>query len=1393
MNIAVKRIFYCFIFIFISLSGQRVWSQNTYPKLNFVNITEGMSKVGIYSILQDDYGFIWIGTNGSGLYRYDGMEYKSYKHVLNDSTSLNSSLIFSSYLDSKNRLWVGTEEGLNLYDRDHDRFNRIRLGDKDGIDNVVSISSLQEDDQGNLYVGGFEKGLFKLDLENFKVEKIKVGKPDSVNSMIVQTIQKDSYGKIYVGTSLGLFDLDERSGSLARSYFRGENTMDAVHASIKSLLIDEGDNIWVGTFTEGLQKIGRTDMEGADFYAIDKYLFSQNTFFTIITLPDGTLMCGTENNGLFQINAQGEVLNHYVSSKNDESSILSNSIWSLYLDSDNKIWLGYYNKGVAKYDKLYDKFNNIASYYNNPNSLQIGSVTSIAQRSNGDFLIGMDGGGIDIVDLQNNSFTHINISTKGEYTGLTSDYIQTIFIDSKENIWAGSWDKGIYFLRKGSKNFVNFNTSNTNGDLASNTVMSITEDAGGTIWIGAYNSGLHSFDPATRQFTRYRSHLFIESGVVDSEIWKVLVDKKDNIWLGTTKGLFQLERQKGDIIRITPIVDKMFGEFKSNSAANHILSIFESRDNSIWVGTKGAGLYRYGPDAETFTWYNRLNGLLEENVHGIIESLEGDIWVTGNSGITELDMKTGEFTNYTTSDGLLSNDFNRNSAFIDGEGTIYFGSYQGVDYFNPSNILTNTNETALYLSDLKLFNEKVLPDQNGSPLKKVISETDSIVLRHNQSVFTIEYSGINFTRPEKNEFAYYLEGYEESWNYVGKKRSATYTNLDAGSYTFKLKAANNDGLWNTTPLNLHITVLPPWWKTGWALFSYIALFILGIFLLNKLTQSRIREKQLINSEREKRLQEKDLDEKKFQFFTSVSHEFRTPLTLIINPLRDIINDTALNLPPRIREKHRIIYKNTDRLYRLVNELLDFRKLEMNRIAVRAKEFNLTRLLEEVMGHFKDEAFERNIHLGLDADKEDQLIWADENMLEKIIFNILSNAFKVTPDGGAINIQLLSNDRLYQLPLVDKENLIKGVEIIISDTGPGLEKDQIARIFERFYQVENLDKSYYGGTGIGLEVVQNFMNLLKGKIDVQSEVGSGTSFRLILPKGNAHFKKEEMVSDIREPDKIKEAVISGDPIMDTEETVGIEESASTYTLLIVEDNSELRNYLRSELKNQYRILLANNGNEGLEIARSALPDIILTDVIMPGMDGFEFSKSIKGDMRTSHIPLMMLTAKARIEDRIEGIGTGADAYMVKPFDMRLLRLRLSQLITSRQLIFNKYFSVISDLPANENTTSLDKEFIEKVLNYIHKNIDDPDLNVETLASQLNLSRSQFYRKIKALTNQTANEFLRNIRLHRAKQLLEKGNSTISEVCFSVGFSSPSYFTKCFKGYFGVLPTEVTMEP
>lgn len=1365
------------------------WSQETAQKYDFVSIKEGISKVGIYTIIQDDLGFIWLGTNGAGLYRYDGISYDSYKYIIDDSTSLSSSLVQSSYLDSKNRLWFGTEDGLNLYDRENDRFKRIPNEAFNAENDVnISINSLKEDASGNLFIGTLNLGLFKMNLDNFTIERVLSNEYLESIPLNVNAIQISSTGKVYAGTDRGIKEYDYKTNTLRLSTFRNKEGDVSITNDIESLIIDNQNNIWIGTEADGLYKISTVETSNKKSnYKIDHFSFSTNQFLSLVDLKDGTLMCGTENDGLYHIDSNGNILNNYEASKTNDGSILSNSIWSIYVDHNERIWLGYYNKGVSVYDKLYDKFNEIESLPHIVNSLQHGSVTAIVQYESDKLWIATDGGGIDVFDKKSNQFAHINPLSNKTHKGLTSDYIETLFIDHQKNLWAGSWDKGLFCLKKGTKKFINFNTENTKGNLSSNTILTLGEDSEGVIWIGTFNRGLHSYNPKNDTFKHYNSGTFLQNRLSNIEIRKLLIDSNDDIWIATAIGLFKTEKLENGEVSVVLMQEKMPEKFNNHNSSDNILSIFESSDRSIWIGTRGAGLCKYDRKSETFIWYNKLNGLVEENVNGIEESVDGNIWLAGNSGITKLNVKDNAFTNYTSNDGLLSNDYNINSGFRDNEGMLYFGNFQGVDYFNPLGIKVNKNVPSLYLTEFRLFNESVFPNQEKSPLKKVISKTDSLTLNSKQSVFTIEYSSINYTRPEENEYAYYLEGYETSWNYVGKKRSATYTNLDPGDYTFKLKAANNDGIWNESPLHLKITILPPWWKTVWAILSYILLFLLGVYLLNKITQNRIKDKQLVANERNNRLLEKELNERKLQFFTNISHEFRTPLSLIIGPLEDIIKNDSSDLSARIKDKHTTIHKNTNRLYRLINELLDFRKLDLDKVRIKVRDLNLVSFTKNVANHFKEEAFIKNIHLSVDTDIQDISVCADESMLEKIIFNILSNAFKVTPEGGAITIDLSSREDLVDLPLANDKEKIKAIEISISDTGPGLKKAQIDKIFERFYQVDNLNKTYYGGTGIGLEVVQNFVKLHKGKIKVHSEVGSGTTFTIVLPASSEYFTEDERLTE-----KVADQVQDEQFFIPSsnKETKNEDEKATinARTLLIVEDNTELRNYLKNELKSQYKILLAKNGKEGLEMAKEFLPDIIMTDVIMPEMDGFMFCKHIKSDIKTSHIPLLMLTAKTRIENRMEGIENGADAYMVKPFDMGLLKLRLSQLITSRQLIFNKYFSVISDVDTS-NATSMDKEFIEKVLSYINESIGDPDLNVESLASQLNLSRSQFYRKIKALTNQTANEFIRNIRLLRAKQIIEMGNNNISEVCYKVGFSSPSYFTKCFKSYFGVLPKEI----
>ncbi len=502
----------------------------------------------------------------------------------------------------------------------------------------------------------------------------------------------------------------------------------------------------------------------------------------------------------------------------------------------------------------------------------------------------------------------------------------------------------------------------------------------------------------------------------------------------------------------------------------------------------------------------------------------------------------------------------------------------------------------------------------------------------------------------------------------------------------------------------------------------------------------------------------ELHKKKLQFFTNISHEFRTPLTLIINPLEDILKNNELQLPREVNEKHLIIHKNTDRLYRLINELMDYRKLELHKLSIKARELDIITFVRDVVSYFAVEASNKNINLNIKTEIPKLKVWMDIGMLEKIIFNILSNAFKVTPGGGEITVVIKKTKILAEKTRNDV--LSKSFEIRVSDTGSGLKKEQLNKIFDRFYQVDNLNKSYYGGTGIGLEVVRSFVELYKGKVEVDSVVNEGTTFSVILPLGKKHFDENEIVvSDEGSDILLKTKFVSNVHNQNLENK--IEEEQKSNRLLIVEDNGELRNYLKRELSNTYKVFDAKNGNEGLEIAKKEVPDII-----MPEMDGFEFCSNIKKDLKTSHIPILMHIAKTMADDGLKGIGSRADVCLSKPFDMRILSSYLTQMLTIRQIVFNKYFSDISDADINQNNTSLDKEFIQKVLNHIYENLSDPNLSVESLSSELNLSRNQFYRKIKTLTGQTANQFLRNFRLQKAKQILESGSTNVSEVCYKV---------------------------
>ena len=1377
----IKYILGCY-FVFINC----LLSQDKFDNFQFRSIQETTTKRAVSSIIQDNNGFIWIGTNGAGIYRYDGVNYFGYNKHNQKLSSINSNFIFTTFIDSNNNLWVGTDEGLCLYNRDLDNFTKINIQDAivKGYDQPITIKTIIENNNGDLILGAYGFGVFKINIKTLKVTLVQSNLLRKPNLLIKCSV-KNKLGIIYLGTSYGLLeiDLNGRIKQVYKDKFKREPLLD----DIENLVIDKFGYLWLGTTENGLIKI----KPETDNYQFENYFITKNKILSIVESSLGYIVCGTENDGLFVVNYKGQVLQKYLHSKYNNFSLKSNSVWSLYEDKEKRLWLGYFNKGLGVFDKPNNKFNSLESLVNNDNSLQTSYVTSVVKDKKGNLLISNEGGGLDIYNLTDKSYIHVNKNNQNYYSGLDAVDIQTIFIDSKQNIWIGSWDRGIYFLKNGTNRFINYNTANTAG-LKSNRVFSFSEDSKGRIWIGTFIKGLHYFDNKSSTFFHCDSKPFAENALDEAFIRKVFVDSDDVLWVGTILGLYQVSLKGSSNFKVTNLKNTMFKGVAKYNTIQTVLSIYESNDKTIWIGTDGEGLFSYNKKNRRFSNYNGFPGFKEKSVRAIIFDNNGSLWVSGGSGLTKLDFKNKQSTNFNKDDGLIDNDFNNNAVFKDGNGELYFGGYEGVNYFNPNEIKKAEKAPRLYFSDFKLFNKSVKPNEDSSPLTKVISQTKEITLNHAQSVFTIEYVGINYNYSKKNQYAYYLEGFEKDWNYAGNNRTATYTNLEPGNYVFKVKSANADGTWSDVQLELKIKILPPWWKTIWAYLIYVSVLIFLIIYFNKIYQNRFKARQAIILEREKTIQLEKLNNKKLQFFTNISHEFRTPLTLIINPLEDILR--SRNLSREIHNKLKIVHKSSDRLSRLINELMDFNKLEFNNIFLQVKKIEVIAFVNEIIGYFNEEATARNIIIDFESSLDELEDWLDPKMLEKIIFNIISNAFKFTPDNGSITISIDQSDADNFISI--NGNKVPSFSITIADTGSGIHKEDLIRIFDRFYQVNNLNKDYYGSTGIGLEVVKEFVELHKGKIDVESKLGEGTKFTVTFPLGKSFYKENEIVDEVFEIEKIKNKFLFESNKGETDDneinetTTELDaEAAKAYTVLIVEDNLELRNYLKQELSKLYKVVTAENGKKGYELAVQRLPDIIITDVIMPVMDGLQLCKNIKGDLKTSHIPLLMLSAKAMVNDRLEGIDSGADMYLSKPFELDILKSSLAQLITSRQIMFKKFYTGITK-DGKEKTTSLDNDFIQKILHFINENISESELSVELLSSKIFLSRSQLYRKIKTLTGVSVNEFIRNVRLEKAKQLLEQGNNNvnINEISYKVGFTSPSYFAKCYKLKYGYLPTQ-----
>jgi len=949
------------LLVLFFMSSIAVEAQMDFTSLEFNTVKNNIFQRPITTMVLDQYGFLWIGTEGAGLYRYNGFSYSYYRHDINDVNSINSNSISSMFLDNSGQLWIGTDAGLSVYNEKQNSFKRVKSENSGNIaNNYTNILCFAQ--YKNRFLLGTYDGIKELDLDSGSIENY------ALSGLSVLDLQFSTKGNLYIATNKGL--------KLERYHQKGQienvpilSNEEAVN--IMNLHIDKRENLWVGTLKSGTFK-GSLNRELIRFTKLE---IAESTTMAITSNANHAFVA-VENEGLFVLDMKGDIVKYYQYNVLDSKGIGSDSIWSMLLDNQNRLWLGYYENGLGFVDEHHNKFKSIQRE-EIKNSIYTNDLKAFAKTDDGKIWIAQING-IDILNTDTGKITNVYGMPDAEYKGLKKGlYIENVFIDSKENVWVGTWGEGIFLLKKGTKTFVNFTKENTSGVLQTNKIRCFTEDSLGNVWIGSFLEGVYYFDSKAGKIKVPLGASYATSEITNKDVKVIHCDSSGYIWIGTTSGLYHIEKQNGTEYTTTAHNNAISSKFAGHPSSSRILDIYETQDGTVWFGTNGGGLFHFKRDKQDFERL-ALDGYDLSFVNAIFEPIKNELWVSSKQGILKIDRDSNNVIQFTISDGLLENFLIDGAVILDDNNVLYLGTKSGVNTIEPQNIIYNPYITKPYLKGVKLFNKAVDQRDKDSPLS-VINDENIISLRHNQTVITIDYESISYTRPEQNRYAYFLEGFEENWNYVGSKTSATYTNLEPGNYTFKLKASNNDNIWNEASVILKINVLPPWWKTIWAYIIYAILTGLSIFGIMHLYKKRVNEINTFKLERERRKQKVELQQQKLQFFTNISHEFRTPLTLIINPIKDLIESNESGFSQSVQQKHHIIHKNAERLSRLINELMDFRKLQSNKLQLKVSQFNVVKNTKNILSFFNEESKKRSIQLDLKYESNKNYIWRKKDI------------------------------------------------------------------------------------------------------------------------------------------------------------------------------------------------------------------------------------------------------------------------------------------------------------------------------------------------------------------------------------------------------------------------------
>lgn len=1327
-----------------------------FPPLTFLGIEHGLSNNTVRCIFRDHSGFMWFGTF-DGLNRYDGYGFKIFRNKNSDTNSLVHNIISCITEDSLHNIWIGTRQGISKLEPLIGRFTTIRGNITNGkvtpVSNAV-VKDIRADRANNVFIATEGTGLLICPQGALQAQPIPLsGAVEGfITQYTVRSVRVDAANNTWALVhryGLALYNPRTKKLELVYKGVPDANWMEAA-----------GNTIWVGNNTTlfnynhaARQLTVAAEGKGLPFFdgVIVSFAIDKDNRFWIGT-STGKLVTWQPGNNAMEAPASGKY----------ENVLTGGSIYCLYIDQQSRKWMGTARRGVNIIDPQKGRFQTIAHEPGNNNSLSDNSATTIYEAPDGKLYIGTDGAGMNVWDRSNNSFLLFR-HQPGDPSSLALNSISVIKADHANNIWIATFGNGVNRFDPATQRFERYPLINPVTHVENRVAYALQEDRQHRLWASTLRQGseygaLYLFDPALNEFGLFDANL--------SDLFTLYEDRGGNLWGGNLNQLIR--------------IDPQHKKHQFYNIGYSVKRIYEDKSGNFWIGTEGGGLLLFDRKKQAVVKrYTTEDGLCSDVVLTILEDNKGLLWLSTFNGLSAFNVATRHFKNYYQADGLQSNQFHYNSALALRSGELAFGGIKGLSLFRPADIKADHTMPPLLLTDLFINNASI--EEGADDISYATAGAiESVTVPYSKAVFGFRYTALEYTAPVKIVYAYYMEGWDRGWNYTGNIRTATYTHLDEGTYTFRVKSTNGEGEWNPQEIAMRITVLPPWYRSWWAYTLYAACIggAIYLFVSYKMRQNRLnyevkvahlqaREAQL-NAQKEK-----EINEKRLSFFTHVSHEFRTPLTLIIDPVKEMLDEEKET--PR-KEGLNMVYRNARRLLSLVDQLLLFRKADSDNDSLHLTELNVTHLCREVFFSFVQQARIKRIDYRFEGGNDPLPLCADREKLEIILFNLLSNAIKFTPPDGRISLAI--------------RETTDTVEIQVTDSGQGIPAEVGDKLFNRFYQVKGSQAPAKTGFGIGLYLVKHFTTLHHGQISYQSKPGEGTSFLLSLQKGAAHFKGAGIYLDEQPaPAMLEElapaAVESNEPETSKDLAVLVTEKP---TILIVDDDKDLRNYVSQVFSKDFSILQAANGREGLTLAQQYLPDLIISDITMEELGGVELCRQVKDNPSLSHIPVILLTASTASETRLQGIESGADDYMTKPFEKELLKARVVSLLKKRNVLQQYFYNEIT-LQQNDQKVSVEyREFLEKCIKIVEEHLDDETFSIKTLTTEMGMSRSSLYRKVNSVSGQSIVGFIRFIRLRKAAELMINTENNVTEIATVTGFNDIKYFRTHFHQLFGMNPSE-----